>query len=213
MGRFRNYAGTVVNGMQVLRRVERKSNIPYWECVCVCGAMIEIRRDHLESGSRCSACGAARSHAARAESGRHIKHGMTGTAEYAAWSHMKQRCHNPATKFYHRYGGRGIEVCAEWRDDFDAFFAHVGLKPTAAHTLDRIDNSRGYEPGNVRWATRQEQQNNFCRNRIVTYAGDRMTLIQAIRKAGLPESTVRNRLYKGWSEARALTEPVRRQAA
>lgn len=87
-------------------------------------------------------------------------HGRSGTPEHSLWDNMKARCHNPANSRYESYGGRGITVCQEWRDSFEAFFAYVGPRPSSKHSMDRIDNDRGYEPGNVRWATASEQARN-----------------------------------------------------
>lgn len=93
-----------------------------------------------------------------------LSHGHSGdrkmTPEYAAWHAMRQRCHNPKNPYYGGYGARGISVAPEWHGDFMAFFAHVGPKPSQAHSLDRINNNGNYEPGNVRWATRAEQSLN-----------------------------------------------------
>ena len=77
--------------------------------------------------------------------------------EYKVWAAMKQRCQNPRDPRYHRYGGRGITVCPEWCDSFDAFLTHIGPRPSKGYQLDRIDNDGCYEPGNVRWATPQQQ--------------------------------------------------------
>ncbi len=82
--------------------------------------------------------------------------------EYSTWCNMKSRCNNPRRLNYKYYGGRGIRVCDEWAgaDGFERFLAHIGPKPSPRHSVDRIDNARGYEPGNVRWATAQQQVRN-----------------------------------------------------
>src|SRR3954468_10898783 len=82
------------------------------------------------------------------------------TPEYQAWLRMKKRCFNPRSKDYADYGGRGITVCDEWKDDFAAFMAHIGPRPSPVHSVDRIRNSEGYRPGNVKWSTRTEQSRN-----------------------------------------------------
>jgi len=89
-----------------------------------------------------------------------FKHGLIHTPEYRAWISMKDRCLNPKSSNYANWGGRGIGVCPEWAEDFVAFYNHVGSKPSPRHSLDRIDGSLGYEPGNVRWATKSEQSAN-----------------------------------------------------
>jgi hypothetical protein len=87
-------------------------------------------------------------------------HGMSYTAEHRLWSSMKERCYNPRRKDYVNYGGRGITVCERWRDSFAAFYEDVGPRPSPNLSIDRIDNDGNYEPGNVRWATRSEQNKN-----------------------------------------------------
>jgi hypothetical protein len=80
--------------------------------------------------------------------------------EYNVWSHMKARCNNPNHPFYRHYGGRGITVCQEWADDFWAWFEHIGRRPIAGLTLERIKNDEGYHPGNIRWDTYKTQNAN-----------------------------------------------------
>lgn len=93
--------------------------------------------------------------------------------EYTTWRNMLRRCYDKNATHYEDYGGRGIRVCRRWQRNFRAFFEHVGPRPSAAHSLDRIDNSKGYEPGNVRWATRREQANNRRPRKAWTLIGTR----------------------------------------
>ena len=87
-------------------------------------------------------------------------HGWRNTPEYLVWQAMKARCHRKSHKAWDNYGGRGISVCEEWRQSFTSFIKCVGPRPSPEYSLDRIDNDRNYEPGNVRWATRSEQAKN-----------------------------------------------------
>jgi hypothetical protein len=88
-----------------------------------------------------------------------VKHGMSGTPEFVAWTSMRQRCGNPRCRRYANYGGRGISICERWRA-FENFLADMGRRPSPDHSLDRIDNDGNYELGNCRWATRSQQQRN-----------------------------------------------------
>lgn len=80
--------------------------------------------------------------------------------EYTAWINIKERCLNAQRPDFPRYGGAGVAVCDRWRDSFESFLADMGPRPSARHSIDRINNSQGYEPGNCRWATREEQSRN-----------------------------------------------------
>ncbi|HEV8462098.1 MAG TPA: helix-turn-helix domain-containing protein [Gaiellaceae bacterium] len=102
---------------------------------------------------------------------------------------------------FHNYAGRGIRVCDEWRDDFAVFLAHMGLRPSPGHSIDRIDNNKGYEPGNCRWATRAEQLRNTRRNRFVLVGGERLCFSDAAKRLGVSPPTVRKMLERGELEA------------
>lgn len=118
---------------------------------------------------------------------------------------MKRRCDNPKNISYANYGGRGITVCPEWRDNFEAFLRDMGPRP-AGHSLDRIDNDKPYEPGNVRWATRGTQANNTRANRRITHSGVTKTLSQWAHEIGVPVVTLHRRLADGWTLERALAQ-------
>lgn len=121
---------------------------------------------------------------------------------------MLSRCHKRSNRAYKRYGGRGIKVCDRWREDFKNFLADVGYRPSPKHSLDRIKNNQGYKPGNVRWATRSEQNNNRRGNRVLILNGMKMTAMQWSRRIGIKYSTLMKRLGRGWSAKRALTMQV-----
>lgn len=106
----------------------------------------------------------------------------SGRPEYRAWLSMRARCHNPRHPDYGSYGGRGIAVCESWRGSFEMFIAAVGPRPSAKHSIDRIDNDRGYKPGNVRWATAKEQSAN--RRPIVVRNATRPSKAQIDRTIG-----------------------------
>jgi hypothetical protein len=124
--------------------------------------------------------------------------GYVESKEYTAWKHMNHRCTNVRDPEWPNYGGRGIRVCAAWASDFGAFLSDVGHAPRG-HSLDRINNDGHYEPGNVRWATSSQQSGNTRRNVIVDMGGMRECVEHAAKRIGVPPTTVRSRLRRGWS--------------
>ena len=140
-----------------------------WKCKCDCG------KEHLASSSvllngRTKSCGCLRRE--WLDSG-DVKrtHGRSNTKEYNAFWLAKSRC-RPDNKNHRDYFDRGIVMCAEWlgKGGFEKFFTHIGPAPSLQHSLDRIDNNRGYEPGNVRWATAQEQVDNRRLKRLEQFS-------------------------------------------
>lgn len=203
--------------LTVIKRVPppfgKRTRGAYWQCICECGAESIVMSQSLVKGSTRS-CGCYGREVA-SEIGRRARttHGLSKTTEYCIWSNLRDRCHNPNGDAYKDYGGRGIKVCSRW-DDFSAFIADVGKRPSKRHTLDRINNDGNYEPGNVRWATRSEQNNNKRSNRLVTYRGVTMTLNQALTVSGrkVDRMTATSRIRSGWTIDSALEMPPQRLA-
>lgn len=127
-----------------------------WKCMCECGKETNVLACQLTSG-KTKSCGCLKNENLV---DRVFKHGMTKTNEYMIWAAIKDRCRNPNNKKYDDYGGRGIFLQKSWEEDFLKFYNYVGPKPGMGYSIDRIDNNKGYEEGNVRWATTKEQRNN-----------------------------------------------------
>jgi hypothetical protein len=145
----------------VLERAPNRGAKVQWLCRCECGTERAVYSRHLRGGaSRSCGCLTAEVSKARFTKHGHSFNGPSHSKEYRAWQNMKRRCDWPKHVDYHRYGGRGIRVCDEWRHDFMAFYEHVGPVPSPRHSIERIDNDGNYEPGNVRWATPYEQVHN-----------------------------------------------------
>lgn len=138
--------------------------------------------------------------------------GKLRSPEYQSWAGMNARCHNERAKLFAYYGSRGIRVADEWRGEggFEIFLAHVGPRPGPGYSIDRVDNNRGYEPGNVRWATRSEQMLNTRRARMVEIDGVSLPLKTWCERLGLPYKAVHLRITRrGMDPIAALTTPMR----
>lgn len=171
----------------------------FWACRCACGTERIVWQRSLTSGLSQS-CGCYQKTQVAA---RNSRHGMSRTQEYRSWQEMRARCENPNARGYEHYGARGITVCPQWQC-FPNFFSDMGKLPTNQHTLDRIDNDKGYCPENCRWATRSEQSNNRRVCIYITHNGETKTLAQWARHYGVNKETLRNRLRRGVSFGQAV---------
>lgn len=178
---------------------------------CDCGRTEkEVRKYDLQQGKSlmCRKCSVALSKTVHGAS----PYGKA-TPEYITWVHMNQRCHNPKNKDYKNYGGRGIKVCDLWRESFEAFLMMVGRRPTPKHTIERIDSNGNYEPDNVRWATRAEQNLNMRSNVKLTIDGETKTVSEWARdpRVSVSQFTIYKRLERGWDPSAAVLTPSKKE--
>jgi hypothetical protein len=135
-------------------------------------------------------------------------HGLSHTREYKIWKEMRRRCHTVNSSDYQYYGARGIKVCKRWYNSFVNFYSDMGQRPSAAHSLERRNNSKNYSPSNCFWATRKEQGNNTRHNKLITYKGETLTLSLWCDRLGLNRKTIGARMaHYGWTVEQALTLP------
>jgi hypothetical protein len=179
----------------------------YWHCVCACGTYCTKSGDDMRS-ARADSCGCL--HRARLRASCHNRsHNASDTPIYRVWQAMLNRCRNRNMAAYIRYGGRGISVCARWRDSFEAFLSDMGPPPEGG-SVERLNNDGNYEPANCRWASRKEQGRNKRNNHILAFRGETLCLAAWAERLGLDQETIRKRL-KVMSVEEALAKPGRRK--
>ena len=167
-----------------------------WVCFCNpeyggCGKTALVTTGNLNRGTQSCGC-LIREAVVRSK----VTHGLTKTTEYRIWRGVVQRCHNENHDHYVDYGGRGITMCDEWRNDFMVFLRDMGPRPSAKHTLDRKENDKGYCKDNCRWATVLEQQNNKRTNLYYEFDGEIKTLTEWCREFGVGYELMRYYLFK-----------------
>ncbi len=179
-----------------------------WIVRCECGRETLVRGERLRSGATRS-CGCKKGEFV---SQVHKTHGEAhhgkATPEYRAWGAMKSRCYYEKDVGYPDYGGRGIVVCERWLNSFEAFLADMGRRPSPEHSLERKDVNGNYEPGNCVWATLVEQGRNRRVNHVLSFRGQEKCIAAWAEELGLKPVTIANRLRRGWTVERALTEPL-----
>ena len=179
----------------------RARGLKEWRCSCSCGGTIVVPTDRLRAG-KTKSCGCLRGE-------NFATHGKYHAPEHNSWSNMIQRCTNPRNRKFYAYGARGITVCDRWLTSFENFLTDMGSRPGPEYSIERVENDKGYEKANCKWATRTEQQRNTRRNRTLTYRGETKCRAQWAQERGLSPEALRSRLRKGWSVERALTTPSR----
>ena len=207
--RFKDLTGKVFTKLTVIGYVGRQPGSSRWSCRCECGNDVEVSASHLQSGD-CKSCGCLKSERL---SSFNLKHGESRqgkrTKEYRAWCKMIDRCEKPSNIRWAEYGGRGITICGQWRESFEAFLLDVGRAPTDKHSINRINNDGNYEPGNVEWAAPTDQVRNRSNTVLVEYEGQSVPLAEVCERHGLRLALVRQRIFRdGYTLEKALTEKV-----
>jgi len=205
-------AGQRFGKLVVIERHYRP-NQTLWKCQCDCGGTANKSVKNLVLG-RATNCGCER---LLDYKNRATKHGMSRTPIYNCWWGITYRGQNKSKEPC--YASGDMHVCKRWRESFEAFYEDMGDKPSPKHSIDRLLNEKGYVCGkceecisrgdtaNCRWATKQEQSINRSCTHFITHNGETHTLIEWSRITGLPNTTIANRLLRGWSEHDALTKP------
>lgn len=182
----------------------------FWRFRCDCGNAIVARKNAVVGGNTkwCPQC--SRNRFAKLAT----KHGMHDTRLYREWAGIIQRCTNPNSTSWDRYGGKGISVCDEWKrfEPFAEWALANGYSDDL--TIDRINGTGNYEPGNCRWATYYEQSNNQSTTLFLTYNGETLPLSYWAKRTNIKKRTLYDRIYRyGWPVEKAFNTPVRRKAS
>ena len=205
--KFVDLTGQRFGRLTVIERdcLKPKGGNAHWICQCDCGNYTVVASDALRCGGTTS-CGCRLKEIQHFSS---VTHGKTNTRLYRIWSHMKGRCYNPTDHKYPRYGGRGISICDEWKDDFQAFYDWaVANGYQEGLSIDRINNDGDYSPENCRWATEKQQSNNRNSSKLLTYCGETYTAAEWEEITGISACNIVQRINKyGWTVEDALTIP------
>lgn len=198
---IRDLTGQRFNKLVVEKYNRKTRTCHLWDCVCDCGNRKTIAHGSLVYG-RTISCGCVLKQVLKE---RNTTHGLSDTVEYKTWKSIKKRCLDRNTPSFKDYGGRGITICDQWERSFEEFISHVGNCPDGCNSIDRIDNNRGYEPGNCRWSTPKEQSRNTRRNVFITANGTTRCIAEWSEITGIPYSCIYARLVRGWDHGRCVT--------
>lgn len=196
---------------------KRGQRYALWYCKCDCGNYCEKSTDVLRRKRNNHSCGClAKEHLKKITAG-NMTHGMTNTRLYNCYKGMIARCYREKDIHYPAYGGRGIVVCEEWKNDKKAFFdwslSH-GYQDDL--TIERVNVDGNYEPSNCTWIPMGEQYNNKRQNIMIDWMGERHNATYWARKTGIPAGTIRWRYKHGWDTERifsTLPEPYQEDKA
>lgn len=208
MPKLDDLTGKKFGRLTVIKRAERREphRGAFWLCKCDCGNEKVISGNALKTTTK--SCGCLNRENAVEKGKSKYKHRMTGTRLYNIWSGIKTRCYNSKCKIYKYYGGNGIEMCKEWKDDFISFYDWATKNGyTKNLSIDRIDVNGNYEPSNCRWATHIEQANNTSKNKRISIGGEEHTLHEWLRIKNINRGTYYRRIEMGWDVVSSIMKP------
>ena len=205
----RDLTGQRFGRLTVIERYGRIGHQRTWLCKCDCGKEKVIRGPVLMRGDALS-CGC---YARERSSLTHRTHGMSDSNLYRRWRTIIDRCNGTDKNHERNYKERGIVVCSEWRNSFEAFRDWAlanGYKKEL--TIDRIDFNGNYEPSNCRWIPERDQHYNTRKTCRFEYNGKLMNLRELESISGIPMETIRDRVRRGWTVERAATEEIHKKS-
>lgn len=200
----RDLTGEKFGRLTVISFFEKRDYKAYWLCQCTCGNKKVIRGTHL-TGGKIESCRCLNRERFRASTTTHGGSRVSGYEPlFKTWQQIRARCMQVGNVSYKNYGGRGITLCPRWMD-YAKFREDVSPLFRPGLSIDRIDNSGNYEPGNVRWATPKEQARNRRSSTRITMKGITRTLAEWAEVTGMPYSRLHHRIFSvKWPIERAL---------
>ena len=207
MSKLIDLTGKKFGRLAVVGRAPNNKKSTMWLCKCDCGNEVVVNGSSLKR-KLTKSCGCWNKELLISNC---FKHGKTNTRLYNIWAGIKVRCYNTQSQAYELYGGRGIIMWDEWKNDylsFEKWAMDNGYSDKLS--IDRIDVNGNYEPSNCRWADRVIQQNNTTRNNFITYEGKTHTTAEWARILGINYHTLQTRLHRnGWSVEKSFTESIK----
>jgi len=214
----KDYSGIQNNGLTIKKFAKKKNSKRLWSVQCVCGNIFVCNPRAVIDGNTKS-CGcltktflreAKTKHGCSDSKGKHKEKWRL----YRVWANMLNRCRNPKSAMYHRYGKRGVKVCKRWHK-FENFLNDNSDSYTLAYSkwgkktqIDRINNDGNYTPSNCRWVSRTENSNNKSTNVFIVYKNKKYTIAELTRIHGIHPETFKGRLKRGCTVEQALTTPL-----
>lgn len=199
MPKLKDITGQKFGKLTALKRVNNdKQNCVCYLCKCDCGKEVIVRSNSLKNGNTQS-CGCLQKQTAIITSKNNFtKHNLCNHRIYRIYRGIKRRCYNKNEKAFINYGGRGISICEEWRNDFKSFYNWAIANGYQENlTIDRIDVNGNYEPINCRWTDMKTQQRNRRNNHLVTFNGETKCIAEWAEILGYSRSKIERSINNG----------------